>query len=248
MLHDFEFNGKKLSDIGAIITEAPSYVLAVREMDFVPIPCKSGDVIVDKNRFKNVSITYTISSIPTFCHYSEQQFAYMLSEWLLTSYDYQILRDTYNVGYFRKAICDRLSAPTVEASGVVSTTITFTCEPFLYSESGTRKVTYKSTNSWIDDTIFNPESWEAEPTIKIIGNGDFACSIGNANFGVDGVTGPVTIDKKTETIYDAEGNPCNEKLTAQALPTLAPGRNWVNVTGTGPEPFIVEIIPNWRRI
>ena len=69
-MHTFEFDGKKLSDIGAIITEKPHYVLSVKELDFTALPGKSGDIVTDKKRFKNINISYKISSVPTFGSYS----------------------------------------------------------------------------------------------------------------------------------------------------------------------------------
>ena len=245
MLHNFEFNNKKLSDLGAVIIENPSYTLSVRELDFTSIPSKSGDVITDKNRFKNVGLSYKISSVPTFCDYTEQQFVYALSEWLLTSYDYKVLRDTYNPGYFRKAVCTDISNPTVEASGIVQTTVTFCCDPFLYSDVGAAPIVFESLGT-TSNSLTNPEPYESEPIIKIIGDGDFVLQIGDFVIPINGVSEEITIDKPNENVYDKSGNACNNKISALKLPVLTTGTNYIGIIHTGA--FTLEITPNWRRI
>lgn len=245
-MHTFEFNNKKLSDIGAVIMEKPHYTLSVKELDFTALPGKSGDIVTDKNRFKNLNISYKVSSMPLFCSYTEQEFVYALSEWLLTSYDYKILRDTYNPGYFRKAICTNIAGPTVEATGVVWTTVTFNCDPFLYSDRGLYPITYNISQA-ATINLQNPEKWASEPIITISGSSPIALSIGDdelsiSTSGLDDET--IIIDKPNENVYDKNGNSYNNKVKALKLPYLTAGNNKINVLGN----ITLKIIPNWRRL
>lgn len=250
MLHTFEFNSKKLSDIGAVLMENPHYTLSVKELDFISLPGKSGDIITDKNRFKNSSISYKVSSMPLFCSYTEQEFVYVLSEWLLTSYDYKILRDTYNPGYFRKAICTDIANPTVEASGVVWTTVTFNCDPFRYSYLGLQSVTFHSNSNFrIENVTFrNPEKWESEPVIEIIPSSSATMSlkINDVLVAVEQIDKTIIIDVPNRNVYDTQNKACNELITAPKLPFLLPGNNEITASGTGG--FSVKITPNWRRL
>ena len=250
MLYTFEFDGKKLSDIGAILMENPHYTLSVKELDFTALPGKSGDIITDKNRFKNSSISYKVSSMPLFCSYTEQEFVYVLSEWLLTSYDYKILRDTYNPGYFRKAICTDIANPTVEASGVVWTTVTFNCDPFRYSYLGLQSVTFNSNSNFrIENVTFrNPEKWESEPIIEIIPSSSATMSlkINDVSVAVYDTDKTIIIDVPNRNVYDTNGEPCNDLIEAPELPVLLPGNNEITASGTGN--YAVKIIPNWRRL
>lgn len=250
MLHTFEFNNKKLSDIGAVLMENPHYTLSVKELDFTALPGKSGDIITDKNRFKNSSISYKVSSMPLFCSYTEQEFVYALSEWLLTSYDYKILRDTYNPGYFRKAICTDIANPTVEASGVVWTTVTFNCDPFRYSYLGLQSVTFHSNSNFrIENVTFrNPEKWESEPVIEIIPSSSATMSlkINDVSVAVYDTDKTIIIDVPNSNVYDTDGEPCNDLIEAPELPVLLPGNNEITASGTGN--YAVKIIPNWRRL
>ena len=250
MLHTFEFNDKKLYDIGAVLMENPHYTLSVKELDFTALPGKSGDIITDKNRFKNSSISYKVSSMPLFCSYTEQEFVYVLSEWLLTSYDYKILRDTYNPGYFRKAICTDIANPTVEASGVVWTTVTFNCDPFRYSYLGLQSVTFNSNSNFrIENVTFrNPEKWESEPIIEIIPSSSATMSlkINDVSVAVYDTDKTIIIDVPNRNVYDTNGEPCNDLIEAPELPVLLPGNNEITASGTGN--YAVKIIPNWRRL
>lgn len=255
MLHTFEFNSKKLSDIGAVLMENPHYTLSVKELDFTALPGKSGDIITDKNRFKNSSISYKVSSMPLFCSYTEQEFVYVLSEWLLTSYDYKILRDTYNPGYFRKAICTDIANPTVEASGVVWTTVTFNCDPFRYSDSGLQKRTFNASYSSITDRYIinkailrNSEKWESEPVIEIIPSSSAAMSlkINDISVAVYDTDKTIIIDVPNRNVYDTNGEPCNDLIKAPKLPVLLPGKNVIYASGIGS--YTVKITPNWRRL
>ena len=249
-MHTFEFNNKKLSDIGAVLMENPHYTLSVKELDFTALPGKSGDIITDKNRFKNSSISYKVSSMPLLCSYTEQEFVYVLSEWLLTSYDYKILRDTYNPGYFRKAICTDIANPTVEASGVVWTTVTFNCDPFRYSYLGLQSVTFNSNSNFrIENVTFrNPEKWESEPVIEIIPSSSATMSlkINDVSVAVYDTDKTIIIDVPNRNVYDTNGEPCNDLIEAPELPVLLPGNNEITASGTGN--YAVKIIPNWRRL
>ena len=255
MLHTFEFNNKKLSDIGAVLMENPHYTLSVKELDFTALPGKSGDIITDKNRFRSSSISYKVSSMPLFCSYTEQEFVYALSEWLLTSYDYKILRDTYNPGYFRKAICTDIANPTVEASGVVWTTVTFNCDPFRYSDSGLQKRTFNASYSNISDRYIvnkailrNSEKWESEPIIEIIPSSSATMSlkINETSVAVYDTDKTIIIDVPNRNVYDTDGEPCNDLIEALELPVLLPGNNEITASGTGS--YTVKITPNWRRL
>lgn len=254
-MHTFEFDGKKLSDIGAIITEKPHYVLSVKELDFTALPGKSGDIVTDKKRFKNINISYKISSVPTFGSYSgsEQDFVDILSEWLLTSYSYKVLRDTYNVGYFRKAVCTNISDPVVDARGVVSATVTFNCDPFRYSDSGLFPVTFQADPEQPsqDFTLINPEMWSAEPVIKFTGAGPVDVIINDSalQFTITAANS-IIVDKPNENIYydDVLKTPCNDIVECDRLPTLRPGANQILILNTSDNDFIMEITPNWGRL
>lgn len=244
---DIYFRGRRLSDFGAVISDTPSYTVAVRELDFTSVPGKSGDIITDKKRFKNMSISYKISHVPTWDDMDEQSFVDVLTEWLLADYDYCILRDSMYPGYFRRAVCTGISKCDSPCIGVVTATVTFNCMPFWYSDSGTVAVTKSSANNQISMTIRNREKWESEPVIRIIGSGNFTCNIAGVSFEITDVTDEITIDKPQENVYNSSGSPCNDKISAISLPSFAAGDNNITIMNLEHD-FVIEIIPNWRRL
>lgn len=121
----------------------------------------------------------------------------------------------------------------------------------MYSDRGLSKIVYKSAGEItgnVDETLVNPEKWGSEPIVKITGNGSFSCVIGDASFTVENVDESITIDKPNEIVFDKDGKPCNDKISALRLPTLKSGSNTVLIVSVGDADFSIEITPNWRRL
>ena len=244
MIHTFEFNNKKLIELGALITEKPILFGSSKELEFSSLPGKSGDVVIDKKRFKNKVLSYKIASVPTLCPYNSQQLVYALKEWLLTCYDYKMLRDTYNTGYFRKAVCTDVSDPVVDAEGLIRTTATFNCDPFLYDMQGINEIVVNSST-----TLINSEMWDSEPIFKVNGSGAFTISVNSDSFEITLNGTEITIDKPNEDVYyTSTGISCNDKISALALPYFQPGENIITIGTTSGTNFSMSIIPNWRRL
>ena len=248
-MHDFEFNEKRLSDFGACIIEPPHYSIAMRDIKFSSVLGRSGDTITDNNRYNNIDVSYKISSIPNKAK-EPQDFVYSLSEWLVTSHDYQILRDTYNRGYFRKAVVTKIAKVEATLSGVVTLTVTFNCEPFLYNDTGIQTFTYSGTpNASLMIDLFNPEKWSSAPIIKIIGSGTYNISVAGQALITAKVDGSMTIDKVNEDVYDENGSSCNDKISGLQLPSFPPGNSYVQIMPVSVDSdYTVEITPNWRRL
>ncbi|MCD8308595.1 MAG: hypothetical protein LUD19_01975 [Clostridia bacterium] len=163
-----EFNGSKLSDICACIVELPHYTAAVRDLTFITISGRSGDIITDNNRYGNVALSYKISCIPN-ARQTAQEFVYRLTQWLYGTHEYAVLRDTYNCGYYRKAVCTGID-DMVNTGGVVTATVTFNCKPWLYSDVGAIPTAYTLESSGTSiyttkATVHNPEQWARPPGI-----------------------------------------------------------------------------------
>ena len=253
--HTFYFNGHFLYELGAVIAQPPTHITSMRDINFESIPGRSGDSIVDNGRYTNKTLRFPIRAVPAFCSLSLQEFKYELTEWLQADdYTYKEYRDTYNPGYFRKGIVTEIEQTVAVKYDVYETAITFNFAPFLYNDNGLNKVVYNSTKNAVDAvdeveaTLENPEMWDSEPVIRIIGNGSFSCLIGDVTFGINNVVDEITIDKPNENVYDKDGVPCNDKITAIKLPSLLSGTNVIRVIGVGDTEFTLEIIPNWRRL
>lgn len=254
-MQDIYYNGKYLHDFGAVISEVVKFPTFSRELEFKELPAKDGAVIEDKKRCKGAPVTYKVTHIPTLdgSEKSEFEFRNALADWLLSKYDYAVLRDSEMPGYFRKAVCTSIGTPAVSATGVVTAVISFYLDPFLYSDAGARKLMFESSNGVVSTTLINPELWEAEPVITIRGTGNFSCTIGSRGIDIENVSESATIDKPAENVYDLNGADINDSvLNGGELPVLAVGSTNVCIQGmtaqTEPADFTVEITPNWRRL
>ena len=101
--HTFSFQGQKLSDFGALIAQRPTYPMAVASVELKEIPSRTGDVILNKSRIKNISFEIPIRFVPMACDSDIEKVANKLSDWLYGT-DYGEYRDTYHPGYYRRAI------------------------------------------------------------------------------------------------------------------------------------------------
>lgn len=253
---DIYFNGQHLKDIGGIVTEPPKYPLSSRELSFISAPNKSGDIIVDKKRFKNIPVTYKVAHIPSWDTHTGRQFVFMLSDWLQSVYDYAILRDTDSPGYFRRGVCTGITNVTEPLSGMVEAAISFICDPFLYNDTGTRALVYEHTSAGADTysiVINNDEKWSSEPVIKLTGRGAFTLTVNDTVIEVTALgdadtDGVIIIDKPRENVYDASGVPCNDKIEGLGLPQLLPGENNITVAAASAGAYTLEITPNWGRL
>lgn len=246
----FQYNGRRLSEFGAVITQRPTIVTAERDISFNEIPYRNGDVIQDNGRYKNVVLKIKIRAVPSYCDMDFQTWCYSITEWLNTAKDYVIYRDSYNPGYFRYGFVTHISEFVAVHKDVYETEIEIECKPFLYRDSGLNPITMimPSEAYASEGTLFNPENWESDPVITITGSGTFQIVFGNALLTAD-VTTKMVIDKPNENVTNALGNPCNDKITSIRLPNLTVGANTVHITrvsGTGA--VTIEIIPNWRRL
>lgn len=249
---DIYFNGRRLSDLGAVITDPPSFEIAPRDLEFKAMPGASGDTVVDNKKYKNISKTYKVTSLPTLGADDEQGFTFRLTEWLQPdpsagqSIDYLQLRKSWLKGYFRKAICTEISEAKIECSGVVSASITLNIAPHLYSDVGTYPLTFTASNGEVDVTVRNPEKWASLPVIRIVGSGDFSCIVGSQAMICQNVDTAIVIDASESEVYDASGNLYNSHISTLKMPSLLPGDNRIRITGSGLTR--VELTPNWRRL
>lgn len=248
----FVYNGKKSSEIGVVIAKRPTCYVA--QPDIVPetIAGRSGDIIVNNNRFKNIEITIKVRAMPKFCNLSLQQFKNKLSEWLVSQdvAEYKKLKLSYYPNYYRKAVVTNIAEVVAVYKNIYETEITFLCDPFLYSEDGLKEKNIISGEIInYTYTIYNPEKWESEPIMTVNGNGTFAISINGETMTITLNSTAVVIDKQQENVYyKSTGISCNSLLIADKIPNLKPGANDIAITSSVTANFSMSLIPNWRRL
>lgn len=249
-MHTFEFDGKSLSDLGAVIVQRPTLYTPKKDLEFVKLPGKSGDIILDNQRYDNVNFTLPIRSIPAFCKYGSKEFAYKLSDWLITD-GYKVYRDSYNPGYYRKAVVTEISKTVCKFYDVFETNITFNCYPFLFSDRGEITVEKSSSGGSVNFVLINSEFIDSAPIIQIVplsSSIEVTVTIGQSTVITDEIASAITIDSEEKAIYyTATKNPCNDVVSCLYLPKLTPGENQLVVSGRNNDSFMVKVVPKWRR-
>lgn len=228
----FTFNGVSSDTHGLIISEKEIYSAPARDMSFQQVPGRSGDVIIDNNRYENITVSYTVG-----CKDIKDK-AKAIKLWLCKS-GYFRLTDTYQPDYFRMAaFASRLDIEEV-ISNVGKAKLNFNCKPFMYSTTGQTTVTKTASG-----TISNPEAFESLPYIKITGSGNITLYINSKAYAVTSVSSYIEIDSELMAAYKGS-TLCNDKISFTEFPVLQPGSNTISWTGSVTK---VEITPRWRTL
>ena len=233
--NQFIYNGKRsYDDMCLIITETPPFVAAEREVEFTSIPGKSGDLIEDGGRYKNVTIPYTVAALTD--PFDLPLLVKKIAAWLGATGGYFILSDTYDPNYFRYArYSGNLNIADILLK-IGTAQLNFNAKPFKYSFDGQQAITISASG-----VIYNPEGFASIPYIKITGNGDITLSIENSSFAFKGVNGYIEIDSEIMAAYKGEELQ-NDKISFSDFPTLAPGANHISTVGNVSK---IEIVPRW---
>lgn len=233
--HYFTFRDRRSIDYGLYVVEKSTYDAPERDVTVQEIPGRSGDLIIDNGRFKNLPISYKVAVLPGTSA-TMREAARKIKRWLLSGVGYFMLADTYDDYYFRYG--EYHSALGLEESipGYAETTIAFNCKPFRYSFEG-----HRARELTLPGPLHNPEEFTSKPYIKIVGSGAISLHIGNKTFSFVGVDEYIEIDSELMNVYKGAASQ-NIKARTEEFPTLAPGEN--NITWTG-NVSSVEIVPRW---
>lgn len=231
-MESFIFDGQASSDFGLLISDKDIYSAPARDVSFVSVPGRNGDVIIDNNRYENINVSYTVS----FRHLSTR--STVLKLWLCKS-GYYCLTDTYQPEYFRMAAFSSNLKIDELIRNVGKAQLVFNCKPFMYSFAGQEKITLTA-----EGIITNPEAFTSEPYIKITGSGNVTLSIGNKSYSMTAIGPCIELDSELMAAYRGS-TLCNNKINFTEFPTLLPGDNNISWTGSVAK---VEIVPRWRTL
>lgn len=167
MIHEyFTFDGKSSFDFNTWISGSGTYSAPERDVQNVSVPGKSGDLIIDNKRFKNIDVTY-----PAFITKDFERNFDSLKAFLLSQAGYFRLEDTYHPDYFRMAQFKGPIDPTMRTlnrSGEFE--LIFNCKPQRYLKSGEQ--TIEIHPGWdVVATIMNRTLYNATPILRIYGTG-----------------------------------------------------------------------------
>ena len=128
----FVFNGKKSSDFGVWCSGDGLYRLPERDVEYIAVPGRNGDLAVDNGRWMNVEVTYSCFIPKHFReHYSD------LVSWLASQKGYGRLEDARHPEFYWLARMDADVDPKMVVADDGGTfTLTFNCKPQRFLKSG----------------------------------------------------------------------------------------------------------------
>lgn len=253
-----EINGIKSHDVGVIVASSKSMARAVEGYEAINVPGRAplfgSDPVYD-----NIDISYDLRLLPdpeieggAIVDVSLVDEAVLGNEslagiasaprwvanWIRGTGGYQIIRDSYNPGYFRKGFATNQIPIERVIKNFGRASINFSCDPFLYPDTGNDVITLTASG-----TVDNPEWYESLPYIKCHGNGNVTLTVNGQTISITGVSGYVEVDCESMDCHKGSQN-LNGNMSPANFPTFLPGENSVSFTGCEK----VEIIPRWRTL
>lgn len=203
-----------------------------RDQEFVKVPGRDGDLILDNGRYNNITVSYKAYIID---NYNENIKG--LRNALMSRKGYQRLQDTVNPEEYRLA---KAIPFEIDEHGVLRAaefTMQFICKPQRFLVAG--DIPIEVTGS---ATILNQYEESAKPLIRAYGTGSF--SIGGISVQITSANGYTDIDcELQEAFKDTLATNRNSYIVLPQgkFPVLAPGENAVTISGLTK----LEITPRW---
>lgn len=238
----FEYNGVKSSDMGLRIEKKNVFSAPKYDVKFQEIPGRNGDLILPNGRYPNVQITYTVF-LPAKTTQELADKITAVKGWLYAGQNsYHTLKDTYDTTFFRKAVFANKLDIDDELGKIGTFTVSFSCQPFRYTEAGQQEFTAtKGAN------IVNPYPFTSRPLFKITtgstGTGTLTVVTpsGICNLTINGVSGTFYIDSELMNCYKNNAS-INDKITGSSFPVFEAGTNVIVWTGSITS---VKVTPRW---
>ena len=224
------FNNKNLDEFKIYVTNAGVYSTPARNYDSISVAGRSGNLLIENNKFNNVEYRYPIVIYEDFnANFSA------LKSFLLSQAGYQRLTDTFYPNEFYLATFkkfDDINQPYLNGDKG-SCVLVFERKPQRYLKSGEKKLTFNAAGS-----LKNPTLFEALPFITVYGSGTL--TINGISVVINTEYAHLDIDCELQEVLQTEGN-LDITLTNGEFPSLIKGINNISFTGLSK----VEITPRW---
>lgn len=203
-----------------------------RDQEFVKVPGRDGDLILDNGRYNNITVSYKAYIID---NYNENIKG--LRNALMSRKGYQRLQDTVNPEQYRLA---KAIPFEIDEHGVLRAaefTMQFICKPQRFLVDGDIPIEVTGATS-----LLNQYEESAKPLIRAYGTGSFA--IGDVSVQITSANEYTDIDcELQEAFKDTLATNCNSNiiLHQEVFPLLAHGENEITLDGITK----LEITPRW---
>lgn len=235
----FQFGGVSSADMvnKLIIHKVPALNRSAQKIDVFSVPGRDGDIILPQNAWENQIQEYE-------CYIGDGDAtaaADELAAWLFNKNGYQELSDGWEPNEFRLAYLSEAMDIESIMNKVGHVTISFSCVPKRFLNSGKTAVTLTATGS-----INNPTAFTAKPLLKVTNsgviNGTLAC--GGNTLGISANVTQMYIDCETCQAYSIDGTTFYNSTVTGQFPVIPSGTQTFSITGGISS---VEITPRWFR-
>ena len=166
MRHSIIFGGIDSADFGIYIGGEGTFNAPERDVEMISIPGRDGAFALDKGRFENIEVKYTvINQEPDLATFSANLEGFRNA--LCSQRGYQRLEDTFHPDEYRMAVfADKFEVKPIEYNTASKFDIVFNCKPQRYLTDGEAAVSVED-----GDTLTNPTLFEAHPLLEVEGYG-----------------------------------------------------------------------------
>lgn len=235
MRNYFVYNSMDSRTYGVYISGSGIFDSPARNMNFISVPGRNGDLIGHEKRFENINLTY-----PAFICADFKNKIQSFRSAMQSVQSYARLTDSYHTDEFRLAAfvggVDVSPASMLQAGKF---DITFNCKPQRFLTSGETETTFNASG-----TISNPTSFPSKPKITVTGYGTL--TINGSNITIANAYPSVIIDSDICDCYYGTTNANGQvSFASNDFPELIPGSNTIAFSGNITQ---VKVLPRWWRI
>jgi phage-related protein len=239
----FTFGDIRSLDYGIYLTDISISGTPERDISFVSVAGRNGDLLIDNKRWKNIDITYHCAIATNFA----ERFDRFRND-LLQQTGYQRLTDTIYPDVFRMGVVKQpINPETMRRNRTGTFDIVFNCKPqrFLFIDQYTTTLTADKVNAETGAAYYwNTSGQPARPLITVYGTGPGKLTVGNVTIDILALKDHITIDCDLMTAYRQEGDAAvenkNADIYALDFPELSVGENAISWTGGITQ---VDIVP-----
>lgn len=234
---DIDFSGD-----GAYIWGAGEYSAPSRSVDFIEVPGRNGDLVIDNGNYNNIKARFSVV-ITRDVEKNTDRLKYLL----YSQKGYQKLYDSDMKGFYRMAcFSDGFDIASTEA-GVVH--IEFDCKPLKYDIVGEETIVLSGSHSY---ELYNPYFESSRPLVTIYADtqGSYIGAdilVNDKAIHIKEVDEHITIDTELQDAYEERqlGIINQNKNVSTADFCLKAGKNKISCT---PNVSKLEIKPRWVTI
>ena len=232
MMEYFTFGDFDCRDCGVHISGSGTYDMPAKDVEEVTVPGRSGDLIIDNDRFDNIDITYPAFIVNNFSERIDD-----LKAELLRRTGYQRLEDTYHPNEYRMGFYNGgLAFSPGPLNSACEFKLTFRCKPQRFLKSGEKAVTLTNTG-----IIKNPTAFKSKPLLRIYGTGTL--KLNSQTITINSASTYTDVDCEIMEAYMGSTN-CNANVSLPDSLYLVSGQNTITLTGVTQ----VDITPRWWSI